>query len=300
MKKMYLICMVLFISLSTTMWTACSDDDDDPETDPTEEPTQPGDSTTVVTPTYDTTFLITKIVCENVNNPGMGYNDAFTFTRDENSKQITSIQGNINMMGQGQTLNYTVTYTETEVRAVYMDESLGEEMAYVYTLDDQGRVTYAKKIYTSDEYAEAEYSFTYEGENLKSITDAVYEENIFEATYTNNNLSGISLEAMLGDPTPIPCNVSDMENNGGMDLNLLVIGNMLGIDNTVAFANYLGLIPITANLIANIDFSALGEGQMPIEYEEGEDGSIAGITFEGFADIALTSEMEVTEIEPAE
>ena len=51
------MCMVLFISLSTTMWTACSDDDD-PQKDPTEEPTQPGDSTTVTTPTHDTTFLV--------------------------------------------------------------------------------------------------------------------------------------------------------------------------------------------------------------------------------------------------
>ena len=143
MKKMYFMCMVLFISLSTTMWTACSDDDD-PQKDPTEEPTQPGDSTTVTTPTHDTTFLVTKIVCENVKNPDLGYNNTYTFTRDEDSNQIISIKGEINMSGEGQTIEYAITYTESEVRAVYMDESLGEEMAYVYTLDDQGRVTYAK------------------------------------------------------------------------------------------------------------------------------------------------------------
>lgn len=299
MKKMYFMCMVLFISLSTTMWTACSDDDD-PQKDPTEEPTQPGDSTTVTTPTHDTTFLVTKIVCENVNNPDLGYNNTYTFTRDEDSNQIISIKGDINMSGEGQTIEYTITYTESEVRAVYMDESLGEEMAYVYTLDDQGRVTYAKKIYTSDEYAEAEYSFTYEGENLKTITDAVYEENVFAGEYTDGNLSGVSLEAMLYDPTPIPCKASDLKNNDDMDLNILTIGNMLGIDNTVAFANYLGLIPVTPNLIANFDFSALGEGEMSINYEKAENGSIESITLEGFADITLTTEMEVTEIEAAE
>ena len=300
MKKIYFICMMLFISLSTTMWTACSDDDDDPKTDPTEEGTQPGDSTTVVAPTHDTTFLITKIVCENTMNPDMGYNDTYTFTWDENSEQITGIKGEINMQGEGQTIDYTITYTDTEVRAVYMDEYLGEEMAYVYTLDDQGKVTSAKKVYTSDDYAEAEYSFTYEGENLKSITDAVYEEEIFAATYTDNNISGISLEAMLGDPTPIPCNASEIENNNFMDLNLVVISNMLGMDKTVTFANYLGLIPVTPNLIANIDLSALGEGEMPIECVKAEDGSIESLTLEGFADITLTTEMQVTEIEDAE
>lgn len=299
MKKMYFMCMVLFISLSTTMWTACSDDDD-PQKDPTEEPTQPGDSTTVTTPTHDTTFLVTKIVCENVKNPDLGYNNTYTFTRDEDSNQIISIKGEINMSGEGQTIEYAITYTESEVRAVYMDESLGEEMAYVYTLDDQGRVTYAKKIYTSDEYAEAEYSFTYEGENLKTITDAVYEENVFAGEYTDGNLSGVSLEAMLYDPTPIPCKASDLKNNDDMDLNILTIGNMLGIDNTVAFANYLDLIPVTPNLIANFDFSALGEGEMSINYEKAENGSIESITLEGFADITLTTEMEVTEIEAAE
>lgn len=299
MKKMYFMCMVLFISLSTTMWTACSDDDD-PQKDPTEEPTQPGDSTTVTTPTHDTTFLVTKIVCENIYNPGAGYNDTYTFTRDEDSKRITSIKGEINMSGEGQTIEYTITYTESEVRSTYTDESLGEEMAYVYSLDANGKVTNAKRIYTSDGYTDAEYSFTYEGENLKSITDDVNEVDIYVANYTDGNLSGISLEALLYDPTPIPCKVSESKNNYNADLNLVVVGNMLDIDNTVAFANYLGLIPVSQNLLASFDFTDLGEGEMAIEYDKAENGSIESITLEGFADITLTTEMEVTEIEAAE
>lgn len=299
MKKLYFICMVLFISLSTTMWTACSDDDDDPDPKDPTEGVEPTDSTSIVAPAYDTTFL-TKVVCENAMNPGLGYADTYTFTWDENHEQITSIHGEINMQGEEQSIDYTITYTDTEVRVVYMDEYYGDEMAYVYTLDDQGKVTNAKWVYTSDDYAEAEYSFTYEGENLKSITNDVYEEEIFAATYTDNNISGISLEAMLGDPTPIPCSASEMENDSFMDLNLLVISNMLGLDKTVTFANYLGLIPVTPNLIASIDFSALGEGEMSIECVEAEDGSIESLELEGFADITITTEMQLTEIEDAE
>ena len=121
MKKLYFICMVLFISLSTTMWTACSDDDDDPDPKDPTEGVEPTDSTSIVAPAYDTTFL-TKVVCENAMNPGLGYADTYTFTWDENHEQITSIHGEINMQGEEQSIDYTITYTDTEVRVVYMDE----------------------------------------------------------------------------------------------------------------------------------------------------------------------------------
>ena len=300
MKKMYLICMVLFISLSTTMWTACSDDDDDPETDPTEEPTQPGDSTTVVTPTYDTTFLITKI---SIPSDMEGFYTQYTITRDDNN-QISSLKME-EMTPEGtsqRTIDYEVTRGDNEINITYNDPFMGEA-GYAFTLDEQGRVVKVIDALFYEgaldiEYPNYVYEFGYEGENLKNI-DLVYEgesATILNASYTEDgNFSNIDLN-IEGEEASIDCVASELENRYGIDLNMVFIGNIIDGGSSLLIANILGLIPITENILSEI-------GMFGNIVCDATNGVVESVSVEGdflSLQLDLTTEMEVTEIEPAE
>ena len=268
MKKMYFMCMVLFISLSTTMWTACSDDDD-PQKDPTEEPTQPGDSTTVTTPTHDTTFLVKE--CE-----------------------VTAISANITQYST-LTIDYSpITREGSEIDIRFYDDNNADQ-AYIFSLDDQNRISKIEYYYVTNGELDggpiSTYTFTYNENLLTSIDDSEWENNLYKATYSDGNLSSVTV---MGEDAS--CESSNLKNNYSMDLNLLPIGALSEFDNSLIIANILGLIPSTPYLISNI---SAGGTEMPIEYTETE-GAVEAITMEGTLDITLTTEMEVTEIEAAE
>lgn len=290
MKKMYFMCMVLFISLSTTMWTACSDDDD-PQKDPTEEPTQPGDSTTVTTPTHDTTFLVKEFA---ISDEMTGTKKEFTITRDETSGEVTAISANITQYST-LTIDYSpITREGSEIDIRFYDDNNADQ-AYIFSLDDQNRISKIEYYYVTNGELDggpiSTYTFTYNENLLTSIDDSEWENNLYKATYSDGNLSSVTV---MGEDAS--CESSNLKNNYSMDLNLLPIGALSEFDNSLIIANILGLIPSTPYLISNI---SAGGTEMPIEYTETE-GAVEAITMEGTLDITLSTEMEVTEIEAAE
>ena len=290
MKKMYFMCMVLFISLSTTMWTACSDDDD-PQKDPTEEQTQPGDSTTVTTPTHDTTFLVKEFA---ISDEMTGTKKEFTITRDETSGEVTAISANITQYST-LTIDYSpITREGSEIDIRFYDDNNADQ-AYIFSLDDQNRISKIEYYYVTNGELDggpiSTYTFTYNENLLTSIDDSEWENNLYKATYSDGNLSSVTV---MGEDAS--CESSNLKNNYSMDLNLLPIGALSEFDNSLIIANILGLIPSTPYLISNI---SAGGTEMPIEYTETE-GAVEAITMEGTLDITLSTEMEVTEIEAAE
>ena len=284
------MCMVLFISLSTTMWTACSDDDD-PQKDPTEEQTQPGDSTTVTTPTHDTTFLVKEFA---ISDEMTGTKKEFTITRDETSGEVTAISANITQYST-LTIDYSpITREGSEIDIRFYDDNNADQ-AYIFSLDDQNRISKIEYYYVTNGELDggpiSTYTFTYNENLLTSIDDSEWENNLYKATYSDGNLSSVTV---MGEDAS--CESSNLKNNYSMDLNLLPIGALSEFDNSLIIANILGLIPSTPYLISNI---SAGGTEMPIEYTETE-GAVEAITMEGTLDITLSTEMEVTEIEAAE
>lgn len=292
MKKIYFICMMLFISLSTTVWTACSDDDDDSKKGHTEEPTQPGDSIPVVAPTHDTTYLVTKF---HINDELTGMEKDFSVTKDD-AGEVTAISYSTVQWGDPMDIAYSIERQADEIRIDFYDDNNADQ-AYILTLNDQGRASIIEYYYVTngelDGDAITTFSLSYDDEgNLTSIKDTVYGDVWYSATYTDGAVSGVSV---MGED--FPCTLSTWENNYNMDLNVLIIGTLSGCDNSIIIANILGLIPSTPYLIASINAGEMGD--MTLDFT-GTDNVIEEIALEGMFDITLTTEMQVTEIENAE
>ena len=240
MKKMYFMCMVLFISLSTTMWTACSDDDD-PQKDPTEEPTQPGDSTTVTTPTHDTTFLVKEFaISDEITNT----EKEFTITRDETSGEVTAISANITQYST-LTIDYSpITREGSEIDIRFYDDNNADQ-AYIFSLDDQNRISKIEYYYVTNGELDggpiSTYTFTYNENLLTSIDDSEWENNLYKATYSDGNLSSVTV--MDDDAS---CESSNFKNNYSMDLNLLPIGALSEFDNSLTLTTEMEVTEIEA------------------------------------------------------
>lgn len=273
------------------MWTACSDDDD-PKTDPTEEGTQTGDSTTIVVPTHDTTYLVTKF---HINDELTGSEKDFSVTKDD-AGEVTAISYSTVQWGTPMDIDYSIERQDGEIRIDFYDDNNADQ-AYILKLDDQGRTSTIEYYYVTngelDGGAVTTYSLSYDDEgNLTTIKDADYGDVWYSASYTDGGVSGVSV---MGED--FPCTLSTWENNYNMDLNVLMIGTLSACDNSIIIANILGLIPSTPYLIASIDAGEMGN--MTLDFT-GTDNVLEEIALEGMFDITLTTEMQVTEIEDAE
>ena len=208
---------------------------------------------------------------------------------------LKTMQEEIENMRKVVNIDYSpITREGSEIDIRFYDDNNADQ-AYIFSLDDQNRISKIEYYYVTNGELDggpiSTYTFTYNENLLTSIDDSEWENNLYKATYSDGNLSSVTV---MGEDAS--CESSNLKNNYSMDLNLLPIGALSEFDNSLIIANILGLIPSTPYLISNI---SAGGTEMPIEYTETE-GAVEAITMEGTLDITLTTEMEVTEIEAAE
>lgn len=281
--------MMLMLGLSTALWTACSDDDDDKGNGNEQGGGEQGGSTV----TKDTTWLVTTIKVNDMENEGFYKQVTLTWDKDSVVKEVKV--GKYSPKGEnGAPVTYPVTErTKDKVTIAFHDEDMGDDMRYVYTLNAKGYVTNVQRM-DSDDYVEGEYSFEYANDQLIKIDFVDDDVTVFKATYdAKGNWATVMMAPDEGEGEMIAnCTASAKKNNYSLDLNLL----MLMDDSYYAYdlvqcAVYLGLVPMTSDVLASVDV----DGEKVAVTAGEKDKRIESLKMDQVIDIVLTTKLKETE-----
>lgn len=287
MKKMSFWLMMLMLGLSTALWTGCSDDDNGDSNE------QGGGEQGGSTVAKDTTWLVTTIKVNDMDNEGFYKQVTLTWDKDSVVKEVKV--GKYSPRGEnGSPVTYPVTErTKDKVTIAFHDEDMGEDMRYVYTLNEKGYVTNVQRIY-SDGYVEGEYSFEYDKDQLIKIDLIDDDVTLFKATYdAKGNWTTVMMAPDEGEGELIAtCTASAKKNNYSLDLNLL----MLMDDSYYAYdlvqcAVYLGLVPMTPNVLASVDV----DGETVAVTAGEKDKRIETLKMDQVIDMVLTTKLKETD-----
>lgn len=289
MKKMSFWLMMLMLGLSTALWTGCSDDDNGDGNGNEQGGGEQGGSTVA----KDTTWLVTTIKVNDMDNEGFYKQVTLTWDKDSVVKEVKV--GKYSPRGEnGSPVTYPVTErTKDKVTIAFHDEDMGEDMRYVYTLNEKGYVTNVQRIY-SDDYVEGEYSFEYDKDQLIKIDLIDDDVTLFKATYdAKGNWTTVMMAPDEGEGELIAtCTASAKKNNYSLDLNLL----MLMDDSYYAYdlvqcAVYLGLVPMTPNVLASVDV----DGETVAVTAGEKDKRIETLKMDQVIDMVLTTKLKETD-----
>lgn len=287
MKKMSFWLMMLMLGLSTALWTGCSDDDNGEGNE------QGGGEQGGSTVTKDTTWLVTTIKVNDMENEGFYKQVTLTWDKDSVVKEVKV--GKYSPRGEnGSPVTYPVTErTKDKVTIAFHDEDMGEDMRYVYTLNAKGYVTNVQRMYSEGE-VEGEYSFEYANDQLIKIDLIDDDMTLFKATYDDKgNWKTVMMAPDEGEGELIAnCTASAKKNNYSLDLNLL----MLMDDSYYAFdlvqcAVYLGLVPMTSDVLASVDV----DGETVAVTAGEKDKRIETLKMDQVIDMVLTTKLKETE-----
>lgn len=287
MKKMSFWLMMLMLGLSTALWTGCSDDDNGEGNE------QGGGEQGGSTVTKDTTWLVTTIKVNDMENEGFYKQVTLTWDKDSVVKEVKV--GKYSPRGEnGSPVTYPVTErTKDKVTIAFHDEDMGEDMRYVYTLNAKGYVTNVQRMYSEGE-VEGEYSFEYANDQLVKIDLIDDDMTLFKATYDDKgNWATVMMAPDEGEGELIAnCTASAKKNNYSLDLNLL----MLMDDSYYAFdlvqcAVYLGLVPMTSDVLASVDV----DGETVAVTAGEKDKRIETLKMDQVIDMVLTTKLKETE-----
>lgn len=279
--------MMLMLGLSTALWTGCSDDDNGEGNE------QGGGEQGGSTVAKDTTWLVTTIKVNDMDNEGFYKQVTLTWDKDSVVKEVKV--GKYSPRGEnGSPVTYPVTErTKDKVTIAFHDEDMGEDMRYVYTLNAKGYVTNVQRIY-SDDYVEGEYSFEYDKDQLIKIDLIDDDVTLFKATYdAKGNWTTVMMAPDEGEGELIAtCTASAKKNNYSLDLNLL----MLMDDSYYAYdlvqcAVYLGLVPMTPNVLASVDV----DGETVAVTAGEKDKRIETLKMDQVIDMVLTTKLKETD-----
>lgn len=279
--------MMLMLGLSTALWTGCSDDDNGDGNE------QGGGEQGGSTVAKDTTWLVKTIKVNDMDNEGFYKQVTLTWDKDSVVKEVKV--GKYSPRGEnGSPVTYPVTErTKDKVTIAFHDEDMGEDMRYVYTLNEKGYVTNVQRIY-SDDYVEGEYSFEYDKDQLIKIDLIDDDVTLFKATYdAKGNWTTVMMAPDEGEGELIAtCTASAKKNNYSLDLNLL----MLMDDSYYAYdlvqcAVYLGLVPMTPNVLASVDV----DGETVAVTAGEKDKRIETLKMDQVIDMVLTTKLKETD-----
>lgn len=287
MKKMSFWLMMLMLGLSTALWTGCSDDDNGEGNE------QGGGEQGGSTVTKDTTWLVTTIKVNDMENEGFYKQVTLTWDKDSVVKEVKV--GKYSPRGEnGSPVTYPVTErTKDKVTIAFYDEDMDEDMRYVYTLNAKGYVTNVQRMYSEGE-VEGEYSFEYANDQLIKIDLIDDDMTLFKATYDDKgNWKTVMMAPDEGEGELIAnCTASAKKNNYSLDLNLL----MLMDDSYYAYdlvqcAVYLGLVPMTSDVLASVDV----DGETVAVTAGEKDKRIETLKMDQVIDMVLTTKLKETE-----
>lgn len=289
MKKMSFWLMMLMLGLSTALWTGCSDDDNGEGNGNEQGGGEQGGSTVA----KDTTWLVTTIKVNDMENEGFYKQVTLTWDKDSVVKEVKV--GKYSPRGEnGSPVTYPVTErTKDKVTIAFHDEDMDEDMRYVYTLNAKGYVTNVQRMYSEGE-VEGEYSFEYANDQLIKIDLIDDDITLFKATYDDKgNWKTVMMAPDEGEGELIAnCTASAKKNNYSLDLNLL----MLMDDSYYAFdlvqcAVYLGLVPMTSDVLASVDV----DGETVAVTAGEKDKRIETLKMDQVIDMVLTTKLKETE-----
>lgn len=291
MKKMSFWLMMLMLGLSTALWTGCSDDDNGEGNGNEQGGGEQGGSTV----TKDTTWLVTTIKVNDMENEGFYKQVTLTWDKDSVVKEVKV--GKYSPRGEnGSPVTYPVTErTKDKVTIAFHDEDMGEDMRYVYTLNAKGYVTNVQRLY-ADDFVEGEYSFEYVNDQLSKINlvDGDDKFTLFKATYdAKGNWATVMMAPDEGEGEMMgTCTASAKGNNYSLDLNLLMLtdDNIYEYD-LVQCAVYLGLVPMTSDVLASVDV----DGETVAVTAGEKDKRIETLKMDQVIDMVLTTKLKETE-----
>lgn len=290
MKKMSFWLMMLMLGLSTALWTGCSDDDDDKDNGNEQGGGDNGGSSV----TKDTTWMVTTIKVNDMDNEGFYKQITLTWDKDSVVKEVKV--GKYSPRGEnGSPVTYPVTErTKDKVTIAFYDEDMDEEMQHVYTLNAKGYVKNVQRMYSNGE-VEGEYNFDYNDKDQLIKIDLV-EDNVtvFKATYdAKGNWKTVMMAPDEGEGEMMgTCTASAKKNNYSLDLNLLMLMN----DSYYAYdlvqcAVYLGLVPMTPDVLASVDV----DGEKVAVTAGEKDRRIETLKMDQFIDMVLITKLKETE-----
>lgn len=245
------------------------------------------------TVTKDTTWLVTTIKVNDMDNEGFYKQVTLTWDKDSVVKEVKI--GKYSPRGEnGSPVTYPVTErTKDKVTIAFHDEDMSEDMQHVYTLNAKGYVTKVQRVY-SDDYVEAEYSFEYANDQLIKIDLVEDNVTLFKATYdAKGNWKTVMMAPDEGEGEMMgTCTASAKKNNYSLDLNLL----MLMDDSYYAYdlvqcAVYLGLVPMTPDVLASVDV----DGDKVTVTAGEKDKRIETLKMDQVIDMVLTTKLKETD-----
>lgn len=281
--------MMLMLGLSTALWTGCSDDDNGEGNE------QGGGEQGGSTVTKDTTWMVTTIKVNDMENEGFYKQVTLTWDKDSVVKEVKV--GKYSPQGEnGAPVTYPVTErTKDKVTIAFYDEDMDDDMRYVYTLNAKGYVTNVQRMY-SDDYVEGEYSFEYANDQLIKINlvDGDDKFTLFKATYDDKgNWKTVMMAPDEGEGELIAnCTASAKKNNYSLDLNLLMLMDDSYYEyDLVQCAVYLGLVPMTSDVLASVDV----DGETVAVTAGEKDKRIETLKMDQVIDMVLTTKLKETE-----
>lgn len=295
MKKMSFLLMMLMLGLSTALWTACSDDDDKEDGQEQGGGNEGGEDAVV----KDTTWVLKTIKMNDLDNAG--FYKQVTLTRNAEGAVTEMKIGKYTPDGteNGNSVTYPITpAVNGKLTISFDDENMGETMKHVYTLNAKGYVANVQRMYAEDGEVLVEYKFEYNDKDQLVQIDMVYdgeEISVFKATYSaDGNWQTCMMAPDDGEGELIGnCTVSTLKNNYSSDLNLLMLTDDYSYydSDLVQCAVYLGLLPVTPNVIASVSV----DGQNIAVVASENNKRIATLKMDPFIDLVLTTDLKETE-----
>ena len=272
MKNLKYLFLALVLSAGVV---ACSDDDNNdpkptvpgtpvetPEQTPDTIPTEP---TVPTVPTAPVASNVSSIKLYDAENEG--FYELVTLVRNDEGKVTEITEANYTPEGtvQGESMVSTVTYAEGEV---VVSNDYGKA---VYAFDAAGKVASSEYIVVEDGeeylYWTTTYNYTEAGLLSSIIVDMDGETMpLCEIAYgADNNMSSITVEEEEIDVT-----VSEILNEGSLDVNLLLLGS--GYLEDVTYAIWSGLLSGTGAVV-----NSMYEGYITYEVTLDEAANISAV-----------------------
>lgn len=287
--------MMLMLGLSTALWTACSDDDDKEDGQEQGGGNEGGEDAVV----KDTTWVLKTIKMNDLDNAG--FYKQVTLTRNAEGAVTEMKIGKYTPDGteNGNSVTYPITpAVNGKLTINFDDENMGETMKHVYTLNAKGYVANVQRMYAEDGEVLVEYKFEYNDKDQLVQIDMVYDGEeipVFKATYSaDGNWQTCMMAPDDGEGELIGnCTVSTLKNNYSSDLNLLMLTDDYSYydSDLVQCAVYLGLLPVTPNVIASVSV----DGQNIAVVASENNKRIATLKMDPFIDLVLTTDLKETE-----
>ena len=243
MKKMNFWMVMFLMGLAAAMWTGCSDDDDE------NGGLNPNELV------KDTTWIMKELKFNDSKNPGF-YEKVVLNRTDGKVSEINiskyTPEGTLN----GEAIKYSISRPSAK-QVVATTTLNGEQQEYLYALNDKGLVTSIKTSSDAEEDA-MEYLFSYDAsQRLSNIKINAWGEEavVFSVEYAaDGNWQKFMLlpDDGEGEVMTDACNISSIQNNYSLDLNLLTFLKFQKQD-VVLTALYMELLPLSPAVLSSVN-----------------------------------------------